>query len=216
MPLDAAWAIAWTRLAAATISEHREELSELDRLIGDADHGDNLDRGYRAAVSRLDSTEDPGAYRTPGAVLKAVATTLLATVGGAAGPLLGTAYLRASRVADAEELGPQGIADLLEEATSGIEVRGRAEVGDKTMIDAWRPAARVAAAKAAAGATTAEVLEAAAAAAAQGAIDTEPLVARKGRASYLGPRSKGHRDPGAASCALILAAAAAAARGEAA
>ena len=213
MPLDAAWALDWTRCAALLIAESRVELTELDRAIGDADHGDNLDCGMRAVVTKLDAAQEAGNLpATPGGVLKVVATTLMATVGGAGGPLLGTAFLRAARSSDVSAWGPQELVRALEEATSGLEARGHATSGDKTMIDAWRPAAVAAKEAAESGQDENRVLAAAARAAAKGALDTEPLQARRGRASFLGARSCGHRDPGAQSSALILQAAADAAR----
>ena len=212
MSLAAAWALDWARRAADLIAENRAELTELDRAIGDADHGDNLDRGMRAVVTKLNAAQEAGNLpATPGGVLKLVATTLMATVGGAGGPLLGTAFLRAARSSDAHAWGAQELARALEEATSGLEARGHATSGDKTMADAWRPAAMAAKEAAEIGEDEIGVL-AAAAQAAKGAQDTEPLQARRGRASFLGERSCGHRDPGAQSSALILQAAADAAR----
>ena len=213
MSLDAAWALDWARRAAELIAENRAELTELDRAIGDADHGDNLDRGMRAVVTKLNAAQEAGNLpATPGGVLKLIATTLMATVGGAGGPLLGTAFLRAARSSDAPAWGAQELARALEEATSGLEARGHATSGDKTMADAWRPAAMAAKEAAEIGEDEIGVLAAAAQAAAKGAQDTEPLQARLGRASFLGERSCGHRDPGAQSSALILQAAADAAR----
>ncbi|MGI9824569.1 dihydroxyacetone kinase subunit DhaL [Agromyces sp. Marseille-Q5079] len=206
MGLDINWAVDWVRRSAEVVSEHRVELIRLDRDIGDGDHGENLDRGFEAVVPKLD---DLAAGSTPGDVLKLVAMTLISTVGGAAGPLYGTAYLKAAAAAgsDASLDGP-AVARLLAAARDGIVARGKAEVGDKTMIDAWTPAVDAAADAADGGADATAVLAAAAAAAASGAEATEPLVARKGRASYLGERSVGHRDPGAQSSALLLQAAA--------
>ena len=213
MSLDAAWALDWARRAALLATENRAELTELDRAIGDADHGDNLDRGMRAVVTKLNAAQEAGNLpATPGGVLKLVATTLMATVGGAGGPLLGTAFLRAARSSDAPAWGAQELARALEEATSGLEARGHATSGDKTMADAWRPAAMAAKEAAEIGEDEIGVLAAAAQAAAKGAQDTEPLQASRGRASFLGERSCGHRDPGAQSSALILQAAADAAR----
>lgn len=213
MSLDAAWALDWARRAAELIAENRAELTELDRAIGDADHGDNLDRGMRAVVTKLNAAQEAGNLpATPGGVLKLIATTLMATVGGAGGPLLGTAFLRAARSSDAPAWGAQELARALEEATSGLEARGHATSGDKTMADAWRPAAMAAKEAAEIGEDEIGVLAAAAQAAAKGAQDTEPLQARLGRASFLGERSCGHRDPGAQSSALILQAALDAAR----
>ncbi|WP_309322459.1 dihydroxyacetone kinase subunit DhaL [Actinomyces stomatis] len=213
MSLDAAWALDWTRRAAELIAENRTELTELDRAIGDADHGDNLDRGMKAVVSKLNAAQQAGGMpANPGGVLKFVATTLMATVGGAGGPLLGTAFLKAARSSEAAAWGPGDLARALEEATSGLEVRGHANSGDKTMADAWRPAAVAAKEAAEIGEDEVGVLAAAAQAAVKGAQDTEPLQARRGRASFLGERSCGHRDPGAQSSALILQAALEAAR----
>ena len=183
MSLDAAWALDWTRRTALLIAENRVELTELDRAIGDADHGDNLDRGMRAVVAKLDAAQEAGNLpATPGGVLKVVATTLMATVGGAGGPLLGTAFLRVARSSDAPAWGTQELVRALEEATSGLEARGHATSGDKTMIDAWRPAAVAAKEAAESGQDENRVLAAAARAAAKGALDTEPLQARRGRA----------------------------------
>lgn len=206
MTLDVAWAIDWVRASARTVAEHREELIELDRQIGDGDHGENLTRGFTAVVTRLDALE--AAPEQVGGVLELVATTLMSTVGGAAGPLYGTAYLRAARVTASAQLDSAGVVALIEAALEGIVARGRATTGEKTMVDAWTPAAAAAAASAEAGAPPSEVLVAAAAAAHDGAVSTVPMLATKGRASYLGERSIGHLDPGARSTELILAAAA--------
>lgn len=206
MGLDITWAVDWVRQSAQVISEHRVELLTLDREIGDGDHGENMDRGFQAVLPKLD---DLPAGSTPGDVLKLVATTLISTVGGAAGPLYGTAYLKAAAAAgDAVALDGTAIAAILTAARDGVVARGKAEPGDKTMVDAWTPAVEAAAAAAADGTDAAGVLAVAATAAEAGAVATEPLVARKGRASYLGERSAGHRDPGAESSALLLRAAA--------
>jgi len=201
--VDAAWAIDWLRRSAAVVAEHRVALSELDRAIGDGDHGENLDRGFTAILAKLDEEAPP----TPGAAFKMAAMTLISKVGGAAGPLYGTAFLRAgTAVGDAAALDSALLVAALTAARDGVVARGKAESGDKTMIDAWTPA--VDAAAAADRSAPAAVLAAAAEAAEAGAVATDPLIARKGRASYLGERSMGHRDPGAASSALILRAAA--------
>lgn len=186
------------RAVAAVVAEHRVELIQLDRAIGDGDHGENLDRGFRAVVSKLDeSTPD-----TPGGVLKLVATTLIAKVGGAAGPLYGTAFLRAATaLGNTRELGAPEVTEALRAALGGIVARGKAVLGDKTMVDALDPAVRAAEKEQS---SVAVLLSAAAEAAATGADATVPLVARKGRASYLGERSAGHLDPGARSTTLIL------------
>lgn len=206
MGLDITWAVDWVRRSAEVIAEHRVELLTLDREIGDGDHGENMDRGFQAVLPKLD---DLPAGSTPGDVLKLVATTLISTVGGAAGPLYGTAYLKGAVASgSATSLDGQAIAAVLLAARDGIVLRGKAEPGDKTMIDAWTPAVDAAEAAASDGADPAAVLAAAADAAAAGSDATIPLVARKGRASYLGERSAGHRDPGAQSTALLLRAAA--------
>lgn len=201
--LGTGWAVDWLRSSAAVVAGHRVELGELDRAIGDGDHGENLDRGFRALVAKLDA-EAPS---TPGEAFKLAAMTLMSTVGGAAGPLYGTAYLRAAgAVGAAETLDAAAVVAALAAARDGVVARGKAEPGDKTMIDAWTPAVEAAAAAQEQGVLA--LLDAAAAAAEAGAVDTDPLVAHKGRASYLGERAVGHRDPGAASSALILRAAA--------
>lgn len=198
--LDAVWAERWLRESARVIAEHREELIDLDRAIGDGDHGENMDRGFRAIVAKLDE-ETPDSVA---AALKMAAMMLMSKVGGAAGPLYGTAYLRASTaVGAAEALDGAAVAAMLTAGRDGIVARGKAESGDKTMVDAWTPAAE-AAGNAGDGVAA---LSAAADAAESGAQATKPLVARKGRASYLGERSAGHLDPGAVSSAYILRAA---------
>ncbi|HKS45812.1 MAG TPA: dihydroxyacetone kinase subunit DhaL [Amycolatopsis sp.] len=190
------------RAAAGVIGRHRVELIDLDRAIGDGDHGENMNRGFAAIVSALDSKVP----ENPGAVLKLAATTLISKVGGAAGPLYGTGFLRAATATGTmSEVDTSGVVAALRAALEGVQARGKAVAGDKTMVDALLPA--VAAAEAAAGspgADVAAVLRAAADAAAKGAESTVDLVARKGRASYLGQRSAGHLDPGARSTALIL------------
>ena len=207
MGLDVTWAVKWLTLSAQAMAEHRVELIELDRAIGDSDHGENMDRGFQAVLDKLAETPP----ETPGAALKLTAMALMSKVGGAAGPLYGTAFLRAATtLGDAAYIDAAALAAALAAARDGIVARGKAEAGDKTMVDAWTPAVDAAAAAAADGDTLA-VLIAAAEAAEAGAVATDPLVARKGRASYLGERSAGHRDPGAASSALILRAAAGAA-----
>ena len=203
MSLDAAWALRWIELAAADIAEQRDYLVDLDRAIGDGDHGENMDRGFKAAVEALEQTQ-PGSVAE---VLKTVAKTLMSTVGGAAGPLYGTAFLRASKAAGDGNLDGAGVAAVIAGALEGIQARGKATTGEKTMVDAWTPALEAARAAAESGSGPAAVLEAAATAAEAGAAATEPLRATKGRASYLGERSIGHLDPGAVSTSLILRAA---------
>ena len=201
MACDAATTVAAIRAVAATVAEHKVELTHLDRDIGDGDHGENLSRGFTAVITKLDA----GAPETPTAVLKLVATTLISTVGGASGPLFGTAFLRAATsVGDAETLDGAAVAGALTAARDGVVARGKAESGDKTMVDALTPAVNAAKAAADGGGSVTEVLSAAADAAAEGAEATFPLQARKGRASYLGERSIGHIDPGAQSTAYLL------------
>ena len=203
MSLDAAWACRWIELAAADVAEQRDYLVDLDRAIGDGDHGENMDRGFKAAVEALGQAEPASVAE----VLKTVAKTLMSTVGGAAGPLYGTAFLRASKAAGDGELDGAGVAAVIAGALDGIQARGKATTGEKTMVDAWTPALEAARAAAESGSDPAAVLEAAATAAEAGAAATEPLRATKGRASYLGERSIGHLDPGAVSTSLILRAA---------
>lgn len=203
MSLDAAWAQRWIELAAADIAEQRDYLVDLDRAIGDGDHGENMDRGFKAALEALGQAQPASVAE----VLKTVAKTLMSTVGGAAGPLYGTAFLRASKAAGDGELDGAGVAALIAGALEGIQARGKATTGEKTMVDAWTPALEAARAAADSGSDPVAVLEAAATAAEAGAAATEPMRATKGRASYLGERSIGHLDPGAVSTSLILRAA---------
>lgn len=201
--LDTAETVQWIRKVADVIAEQEQHLTSLDRTIGDGDHGANLRRGFAAVAGKLDDD-----YDNPAAVLKMVATTLISTVGGASGPLFGTAFLKGSiAVGGLAELDGQGVATFIRAAGEGVKARGKAEAGDKTMVDAWLPAADAAEAAAADGGDAQTVLSAAADAAAKGAEETEPLVAKKGRASYLGERAIGHRDPGAESTSFILRAA---------
>ena len=209
MTLGQTWALAWMALAVEAAHSHREELTALDRAIGDADHGENLDRGYTAVQAAFEQ----GIPQDPAQTFKTVAMTLMSKVGGASGPLLGTAYLRMSMTASVE-MGPQEIADIIEAANAGIQTRGKATEGETTMVDAWAPASRAAQAAVDAGGDCLTVLQAAAQAATAGAEATEPMVATKGRASYLGERSAGHLDPGAVSTSYLLQAAAKAAEKE--
>jgi dihydroxyacetone kinase-like protein len=191
----------WIRRFADVVSEHRMELVRLDTAIGDGDHGTNLDRGMKKAVEKLDSTEGGDI----GADLKAVGMALVSSVGGAAGPLYGTLFLQmGSTAAGKDELDLDGWTAAVEAGVTGVKARGKAEPGDKTMIDAWLPA--LAALRE--GGDLGEALERSAAAAEEGMKATTPLEARRGRASYLGPRSVGHQDPGATSSYLLLRAAA--------
>jgi dihydroxyacetone kinase-like protein len=195
----------WIRRFAAVIAEHRAELVALDTAIGDGDHGTNMDRGMKKALEKLDSQEGADI----GALLKAVAMALISSVGGAAGPLYGTLFLQmGTSAAGKEELDLAGWTAALDAGIKGVQSRGKAEPGDKTMIDALLPALE--ALQSADGADEAAALTASADAAEEGMKATIPLVARKGRASYLGERSAGHQDPGATSTHLLLRSAAAA------
>jgi dihydroxyacetone kinase-like protein len=206
--LDIKWALRWIALSAEAMAEHRVELIELDRPIGDSDHGENMDRGFKAVTEKIAEVLP----EKPGPALKLAAMTLISKVGGAAGPLYGTAFLRAAAaLGDEPEIDAAALVTALQAARDGIVARGKAEPGDKTMVDAWTPAVDAAAAAAGDG-DVRKVLDAAAEAAEAGAVATEPMIARKGRASYLGERSAGHRDPGAQSSAYILRAAAEAAK----
>jgi phosphoenolpyruvate---glycerone phosphotransferase subunit DhaL len=177
---------------AASMTEHREELVRLDTAIGDGDHGTNMDRGMRKAVENLGAKEQAD----PGEVLKTVAMALVSSVGGAAGPLYGTLFLQMGTALDGEsEVDLAGYAAAWRTGVVALQARGKAEPGDKTMVDALLPA--VAALEQAPDLDAA--LQAAASAAEQGMRDTIPLIARKGRASYLGERSRDHQDPGATS-----------------
>ena len=201
MTLDAAWATRWMTLTREAVGANREYLIELDRQIGDGDHGENLDRGFAQVVEALEDTPAESVQD----VLKIAAKTLMSTVGGAAGPLYGTAFLRAAKVASPDPLSAQGTLALVSAALEGIQARGKAERGEKTMVDAWGPALDAAKEEAEAGKDACEVLKAAALGAAEGAAATEGIKATKGRASYLGERSIGHLDPGAVSSSIILA-----------
>lgn len=199
--LDTAFFTAWITRAAAAIEAERARLTELDAAIGDGDHGTNLDRGF-AGVMRVLSTTDP---RTPGTVLSLTGTTLISKVGGASGPLYGTAFRRAgSALGDAPRIDLPGLAAALDAALAAIRKLGAARDGDKTMVDALAPAVAAINEAVAGGAPLPQALGAMVAAAQAGAEATIPMQASKGRASYLGPRSVGHLDPGAASMVLIL------------
>ena len=191
----------WIRKLAAEVAEQRSALVELDTAIGDGDHGTNLDRGMRKAVQQLDGMSDSDL----GAQFKTVGMALVSSVGGAAGPLYGTLFLELGKAAAGhEELDAAGWADALEAGVRGVQARGKAEPGDKTMLDALAPAAEALRAAAEAGDSPADALRSAADAADEGMRATIPLQARKGRASYLGERSVGHQDPGATSSHLLL------------
>jgi dihydroxyacetone kinase-like protein len=203
--VDAAVVTAWLREFARLIAENKENLTALDSAIGDADHGTNMDRGMTAVVKALEAETGT----TPSALLKRTGMTLVSTVGGASGPLYGTAFLRmATAAGDAESLDGPAFAKALRAGLEGVVIRGKAEPGDKTMYDALAPAVDALDAALAEGQALPPALDAAVAAAEKGRDATIPLVARKGRASYLGERSAGHQDPGATSVTLLLTAAA--------
>ena len=196
----------WIREFARLIADHKEMLTELDSAIGDADHGINMHRGMTAVLTTLEG-ESPG---RPSELLKRTGMTLVSTVGGASGPLYGTAFLRMSTtVGDAEELDGNDLAKMLRAALEGVVQRGKASPGDKTMLDALGPAVEALESAIANGQPLAVALDAAVRAAEEGRAKTIPMVARKGRASYLGERSAGHQDPGATSVTFLVAAAAA-------
>jgi phosphoenolpyruvate---glycerone phosphotransferase subunit DhaL len=193
--------VRWVRAFADAIARNREYLTELDAAIGDADHGINMDRGMSAVVAKLDAMPDDDV----GGLLKAVGMTLVSTVGGAGGPLYGTLFLQLGTASTGK--GSIELADwasMVEAGVDGVRLRGKAEPGDKTMLDALIPARDALARAAEEGSSFADGLRAAAAAAEDGMKATVPLVARKGRASYLGERSAGHQDPGATSSWLLM------------
>ncbi|SEC05381.1 dihydroxyacetone kinase subunit DhaL [Microbacterium hydrocarbonoxydans] len=199
--LDTAAVADWIRRFRDVIAEKRDWLTELDSAIGDADHGANMARGMDAVVAKL----DVGVPGTVDELLKTVGMTLVSSVGGASGPLYGTLFLRMGMTAGpVAELDGAGLAAALRAGLEGIVARGKAEAGDKTMFDAMAPAVDAFDAALAGGSDVGAASAAAAEAAAAGRDATEPLVARKGRASYLGERSAGHLDPGAASTTLLF------------
>lgn len=204
MAADRECVLAWLRRSAQALHEQRDYLTGLDAAIGDGDHGINMDRGFTAVMAKLPTVAEADV----GTILKTVGTTLVSTVGGASGPLYGTAFLRAgTALAGKQELQPGDIVAGLEAALEGIMARGRAQRGEKTIVDALGPAVDALKASVAADQPLSEALQAAADAAAQGMEATIPLVATKGRASYLGERSAGHQDPGATSTTVLLRAA---------
>jgi len=199
--IDRDHTIAWMRRFAGDMAEHRQELVRLDTAIGDGDHGTNMNRGMQKALEKLDAAQPAD----PGAVLKTVAMALVSSVGGAAGPLYGTLLLQmGTAMAGTADVDQAAFAAAWRKGLDGVKARGKADVGDKTMVDALTPAidALEQAPDLSAG------LSAAVAAAEQGMNATTPLVARKGRASYLGDRSAGHQDPGATSTYYLFTSAA--------
>jgi phosphoenolpyruvate---glycerone phosphotransferase subunit DhaL len=195
----------WLRTFAASVAEQQDALTALDAAIGDADHGANMHRGMSAVVAALDA----GPAADPAALLKQTGMVLIRSVGGASGPLYGTLFLRmASATGGEAHLEPETFAKALRAGLEGVVARGKAEPGDKTMVDALGPALDALDAALGGGEPLGAALRAASAAADDGRDATTPWTARKGRASYLGERSAGHQDPGATSAALLVAAAA--------
>jgi dihydroxyacetone kinase-like protein len=193
MSITAADVRGWIEDFASAIAEHRSELVQLDTAIGDGDHGTNMDRGMRAALEKLAEVDGDDI----GALLKAVGMALISKVGGAAGPLYGTLFMRmATATAGKSELDLEGWKEALEAGLAGVQQRGKAEAGDKTMVDALLPAVEAL--------RGGGDLRKSADAAREGMLATIPMEARKGRASYLGPRSVDHQDPGATSTELLL------------
>lgn len=183
------------------INENRDFLTELDRCIGDADHGINMSRGFNAVTAKLKSSP-PDSLKNG---LKSVAMTLISTVGGASGPLFGTAFLRCSKLAEGkDEVDRELASQMLHESINGIKALGKAEPGDKTMIDALEPACKAFDEAAKNGGTFLSCLKSSCEAAQKGVEYTKTIAAKKGRASYLGERSIGHQDPGATSVTIIL------------
>ena len=203
MPITQQQMIAWLDACARALTAHRQELTDLDTAIGDGDHGLNMHRGFVKVAEKLPACAD---YDI-GAVLKTVGMTLLSSVGGASGPLYGTFFLKAAQAsAGKNALTLADLAALVAAGTQGVIDRGHAQKGDKTMCDVWLPVSESLAAAQTSGETPAHALKAAAVRAAEAAEATVPMQARKGRASYLNERSIGHKDPGAASSALLVSA----------
>jgi phosphoenolpyruvate---glycerone phosphotransferase subunit DhaL len=200
--VDAATVRQWFEGSAVALHEQRDYLTQLDAAIGDADHGTNMDRGFASVVAKL---EELDGSTPPGKTLVVAGSTLVSTVGGASGPLWGTALRRAGRsMGDEETFDGAALAGALEAALEGIVELGAAQPGDKTMVDALEPAVRALRERVDGGATVEQAVAAAREAAEEGMQATVPLQASKGRASYLGERSIGHQDPGATSTVFIL------------
>jgi dihydroxyacetone kinase-like protein len=197
-----AQALAWVRSAAAVVEEHAAELTKLDSAIGDGDHGTNMNRGFKAAVQRLDALEGDQDF---GAVFRAVGMALIGKVGGASGPLYGSLFLGMGKeLGDSGEVEDQRLAAALRAGYDSVVARGKAQLEDKTMLDAWHPALEALDAALADGKELGPALDDATAAAEAGMKATIPMIARKGRASYLGERSRDHQDPGATSTWLLI------------
>ena len=200
--MDAATVRQWFEGSAVALHEQRDYLTQLDAAIGDADHGTNMDRGFASVVAKL---EELDGSTPPGKTLVLAGSTLVSTVGGASGPLWGTALRRAGRsMGEGETFDGAALALAFEAALEGVVELGAAQPGDKTMVDALEPAVRVLRERVDGGSTVEEAVTAAREAAEEGMQATVPLQASKGRASYLGERSIGHQDPGATSTVFIL------------
>jgi len=193
--------VQWLRTAGNILKEKRDYLTQLDAVIGDADHGINMDRGFKKVLAQLPDIAD----KDIGSILKATGMALISSVGGASGPLYGTFFLQAGMSAIGKyELDTAGLTALFNAGLKGLIERGKAQAGDKTMVDALAPGAEALHLAVREGQDITEVLRLVVEATEQGMKDTIPMVARKGRASYLGKRSIGHQDPGATSSYLIL------------
>jgi phosphoenolpyruvate---glycerone phosphotransferase subunit DhaL len=201
--IDTAFVRSWMAEIAAAVADQRDYLTQLDAAIGDADHGVNMQRGFAAVMAKLEGSD----LASPGAVLMTVGATLISSVGGASGPLYGTAFREAGKaLGTAASFDATGLVAALRAGLEGIQKLGAATEGDKTIVDAYEPALSALEDEVAAGSPLSASVQAATMAAEAGMRATVPLQARKGRASYLGPRSVGHQDPGATSTALIFAA----------
>jgi len=201
MPVSTGEVLEFLRRAAEVLHENKEYLTDLDSAIGDADHGINMDRGFQTILKKLPAVEDKDA----GTILKTSGMALVSSVGGAAGPLYGTALMQAgTALAGKYELTAADLVTALDAALSGVMMRGKSKPGEKTMIEALAPALAAMREALAGGASTQQMLERATAAAEQGMKSTIPMLALKGRASYLGERSIGHQDPGATSSYLLI------------
>ncbi len=201
MPITTSDVSEYLRKVAEVIAENKEYLTELDSAIGDADHGINMDRGFQNVLRKLPAVED----KDIGTILKTAGMALVSSVGGASGPLYGTAFMQAGMAAAGKrELTAEDLLAILEAALKGVIMRGRANLGDKTMVDALTPAINAMREALENGADLTEALDKATAAAEEGMKATIPLIAKKGRASYLGERSIGHQDPGATSSYLLI------------
>lgn len=201
MPISTGEVLEFLRRAAEVLHENKEYLTDLDSAIGDADHGINMDRGFQTILKKLPAVED----KDVGTILKTSGMALVSSVGGAAGPLYGTALMQAgTALAGKYELTAADLVTALDAALSGVMMRGKSKPGEKTMIEALAPAIAAMREALDGGASTQQMLERATAAAEQGMKSTIPMLALKGRASYLGERSIGHQDPGATSSYLLI------------